>query len=474
MRDLRGAAPYVLWTAAICTPCLWLPGIYGGDLSSHLYNAWLAQLIGSGQGQGLVLASQFTNVLFDRLLELLLPLFGSTAAGRIAVTLSVTVFGWGAFAFASVVSHSRPWRVMPVILMLAHGWVLQIGFMNFYLSLGLCFWAMALVWRSSRPRLAAAVGLLCIAWTAHALPVVWSMSMLAYVWVGRRFSNRARLQLLAGALASIVLLKIALTLRFTTQWLIAQLLSSLGADQVLVFGPAFGIVAVALVALSLRPVARLFSQTPAKALAESFPAQVCILTSSAVALIPTGVMLPGYRLALTFIADRMSLAVAVCVCALLATLPWRRVEQAGLAAAAIVFFSLLYPDQRAVGGFENRMELALAPLPPGRRVLGAFNDPSSRINAFTHLIDRACIGHCFSYGNYEPSTDAFRVRANSPNPVVAFRYEDSFNLQNGSYVVNNQDLPLTELIAGERGFRFELHDLKQGEKTHSSELRLPF
>ena len=28
-----------------------------------------------------------------------------------------------------------------------------------------------------------------------------------------------------------------------------------------------------------------------------------------------------------------------------------------------------------------------------------------------HIADRACIGHCFSYGNYEAGSEVFRVRA---------------------------------------------------------------
>jgi hypothetical protein len=36
-----------------------------GDLSSHLYNAWLAELIGQGRAPGLVIVEQHTNVLFE-------------------------------------------------------------------------------------------------------------------------------------------------------------------------------------------------------------------------------------------------------------------------------------------------------------------------------------------------------------------------------------------------------------------------
>ena len=38
---------------AMIVPCLWHRRIEAGDLASHVYNAWLAQLIEKGQAPGL-------------------------------------------------------------------------------------------------------------------------------------------------------------------------------------------------------------------------------------------------------------------------------------------------------------------------------------------------------------------------------------------------------------------------------------
>jgi hypothetical protein len=65
-----------------------------------------------------------------------------------------------------------------------------------------------------------------------------------------------------------------------------------------------------------------------------------------------------------------------------------------------------------------------------------------RFNAVGHAIDRVCIDHCYSYANYEPSTGQFRVRAELPNPIVAYSFDQSWNLQLGTYVVQASDLPL--------------------------------
>jgi hypothetical protein len=59
-----------------------------------------------------------------------------------------------------------------------------------------------------------------------------------------------------------------------------------------------------------------------------------------------------------------------------------------------------------------------------------------------HLVDRICVGRCFSYANYEPSTAQFRVRANPENRFVVSQYDESWSIQTGGYVVKTRDLPL--------------------------------
>jgi hypothetical protein len=85
-------------SACVLVPCFWHPNIEAGDLSSHTYNAWLAQLIESGRAPGLWLARQSTNVLFDLLLSHLGNLLGLRAAEKIVVAAAVLLFFWGAFA----------------------------------------------------------------------------------------------------------------------------------------------------------------------------------------------------------------------------------------------------------------------------------------------------------------------------------------------------------------------------------------
>ena len=71
-------------SAVVLLPCFWHRHIEAGDLGSHLYNAWLAQLIEKGQAPGLYLATQFSNVLFDISLSHLANVFGFWIAEKVA------------------------------------------------------------------------------------------------------------------------------------------------------------------------------------------------------------------------------------------------------------------------------------------------------------------------------------------------------------------------------------------------------
>ena len=45
---------YLLVSILALAPVFWQPRVQAGDLSSHIYNAWLTQLIETGRTQGLV------------------------------------------------------------------------------------------------------------------------------------------------------------------------------------------------------------------------------------------------------------------------------------------------------------------------------------------------------------------------------------------------------------------------------------
>jgi hypothetical protein len=436
---------YVLVSLLLLLPCFWQPRVQAGDLSSHIYNAWLSQLIESGQIQGLHIVTQTTNILFDLMLSGLFKLMGAEAAQRISVSVTVLVFIWGAFAFAGVVSGRKPWPVLPCIMMLAYGWVFHMGFFNFYLSLGICFWALALLWQPNPRRVAVAVVLLAVAYVAHALPVAWVAGLMAYVMVGRRLSQRARVYLIAALLTGMMLVNGVMARTLITQWSAHQITLTTGLDQMWVFdGKYYGIL-IALLFLWAIMFLNLIHLSDARQVVLSMPFQLCVISAGVVFILPTSILFPGFHHALAFIAERMSLGVGVCVCALLACAQPRWFERAAMVGIAIVFFAFLYHDERALNLFEDRMQDTVAALPQGQRVISAINDPALRVNALAHVIDRACVGRCYSYANYEPSTAQFRVRAEVPNPYVTSSYQDSWLMQMGYYRAKPQELPLYQV-----------------------------
>src|ERR1043166_249896 len=189
---LKSWKTYVLWSILLLLPVYWQPRVQAGDLSSHIYNAWLAQLIETGRTQGLVIVQQGTNILFDLMIAALFRVVGAEAAQRISVSIAVLVFVWGSFRFVSAVAGRKAWHLLPCIVMLAYGWVFHMGFFNFYLSLGFCFWAASLLWDWKPRGVMLAAPLLLLAYLAHALQIVWTFGLLPYQMLARRASERGR------------------------------------------------------------------------------------------------------------------------------------------------------------------------------------------------------------------------------------------------------------------------------------------
>jgi hypothetical protein len=401
-------------------------------------------LIERGQAPGLSTAFQATNVLFDLLLKSLFGALGAGPAQRIAVAFCVLVFGWGAFAFVSKVSGRLAWRMLPWIAVLSYGWVFHMGFFNFYLSLGICFWALSMAWDLEVPRMQVASALLVVAYIAHGLPVVWSIGMLGYVWTARRIDPVRQGLLLGGAVAAILVLRLVLSATILTRWYSRQITLISGFDQAWVFDGKYLVVTMLGLAMAGLWFARLTER-------RSLPLQVCLLTAAGIFFLPTAVLIPGYKHLLVYIAERMSLALAVCLLAALGAAlssAWDRYLTIG---AVALFFAFLYCDEGRLNSFEDRIDAAVARIPERQRVIPGFDHAGLRVNALAHMIDRACTGRCYSYANSEPSTAQFRVRVTGPNPIVAASYKDSFDMQSGTYVVKESDLPLYQLLGDEQG-----------------------
>jgi hypothetical protein len=242
-----------------------------------------------------------------------------------------------------------------------------------------------------------------------------------------------------------------------------------GADQIVLYSHAYKHIALAIFLLVLFTLATElwrrrndleFLKTGGILL------QLYLVLQCLVLVLPFGVLLPGYSAPLTFLPHRLTTLSAVLICGLLALTRPRKWQSLAYTLAAVVFFSLLYRDTAIINNMEEQSDRLVASLPFGRRVLFTVPDHGSRLK-IGHFVDRSCIDHCFSYGNYEPSSGQFRIRAMPGNGTVMTHVLDVWNMENGVYEVHSNDLPANEIYqCGEKGRQVCLRPLEAGEKNY--------
>ena len=458
----------MLVSIALVVPCFWLPIVSGVDLQSHLYNAWLATLIENGSIQGLSIAHQYTNVLVDVLLALLLKSFGASAAERILCCGIVLIFFWGAFRFISVVRGQTVYWLVPWLAVFSYGYVFQMGLLNYYLACGIVFWVFSFAWgKGFGWWMVAAIPLLIVACLAHPMPVVWLVGMVGYCWMARLSSGRVRLVLFVVCAGCLPGIRIYLTSHYMTRWGWNQLALATGIDQIFLHGWYYLAPAIVLFVFC---VVILLQAKDRRSMLTAIPAQAYCLTALAIVVLPTAILSSTYAPAASLIADRLSLFSAVLLLALLSyTTPRRWYLYAGLAGAAI-FFGILHEDVGIQASAEAKIASLVSTLPDGAHVVplvglqpregslsatkaGLFRrigDKAlslccSRLSA-NHLLERACIGHCFDFANYEPSTGQFRIRPEPGNSVVMSDFYDVGSIAFGVYEIKPSYPPLYGVI----------------------------
>ena len=444
---------FLVFSLLLLIPCWWQARIEAGDLSSHIYNAWLAQWTEMNHPAGLTVVRLSTNVLFDLMLSGFYRILGAGLAQRLAVSLVVLVFAWGAFFYAAVVSGRKPWRLLPILAILAYGWVFRMGFFNFLLSLGLSLAGLALVWNPKPRRWIASIPLLAVAYVAHAFPPAWASGLLIYRWLSGRMEGRGPVKLMSAMVGLMLVVNILLVSTMQGHWDTAQVTNVTGADQAWIFDDKYWAVGIALLVVWGTGLAEVLRREGVRKSLASIPFHWWMLSAAAVVLIPSRFQPPRYAHALTFIPERLSLMSGVCLCAIVARARPRAFERYGAVVAMTAFFALSFRDERALNELEDGFHAAVAQLPSGARVVSAITDPTLHLDPVLHMIDRACLDRCFSYANYEPSTAAFRVRASAENPYVAYPYETSWRLQYGLYTAKAGDLPIYRIYL-DRGGRF--------------------
>jgi hypothetical protein len=432
----------------ILIPCFWHRHIEAGDLGSHVYNAWLAHLIERGQAPGLWIAHPSTNILFDYLLSGLAKVFGLQVAEKISVALAVLIFFWGAFALVSAVARRAPWFLAPALAMVAYGWTFEIGFFNYYISLGLSFFALAILWRGSGWDYAIAIALLPFIYVAHPLGVIWLISAAAYIRVASFVPPRFQIFLVLVAAAALCLLRLYLVHHFIMAMEDEPFYLFNGGDQIVLFRNRYKIVEALcgifiVLAIAIDVMARRRERNFWHAYL--IPLQLYVIAQLAVFLLPDGVRAAGQPAALALITERLTSLSAVLICCVLGAMLPRRWHLFALAGIAVIFFALLYRDTAVINRMEAEVEGLVKTLPPNQRVLATIRKPDESRVLVQHIVDRACIGHCFAYGNYEAASQVFRIRALPGNKYAMTDFEDVASMEAGDYQVQPEDLPAYQI-----------------------------
>jgi hypothetical protein len=346
LRVLRENKWLVLaWSALVAVPCFWHRHIEAGDLGSHVYNAWLAQLIAHGQAPGLYFARQWTNVLFDVALLRIANLFGFVVAEKIVVCGCVLIFFWGVFAFVNAVTGRAPWFLTPALAMLAYGYSFNMGFVNYYLSIGLACFCLALVWRGWAGNWPLALVTSALALYAHPLGFAWVAGTVAYCATRRVLPGWWKLLLPLGAVSVFVALRWYLHQRadMGVDWGDIPFYLSNGADQLALYGQRYTTLAgVAVVfGILLTVVGLLLRKDDFSGYALVLPVEFYLITFCGTALLPENLRVSLYAAWIGLLVSRLTVISAIlglCVLGFFKPRAWHLVGFAGLAA---VFFSFL-------------------------------------------------------------------------------------------------------------------------------------
>ena len=442
-------------------------------MGSHLYNAWLAQLISKGQAPGLYIVRQWDNVLVDWMLFHSANLLGFAAAEKIVVSLCVLVFFWGVFAFIAAATARPPWFFIPCVAMLTYGYSFNMGFLNYYLSLGLACSSLALLWRGRG--LARLLGVVLLPFTilAHPIGLLWLVCVGLYVVLWTKLPHAWKVVLPVAAIAGLYAIHwyLAHIVQFPVDWEHDPFYRLNGADQLMLFGNryqalgwialAFGGTCVAIDVASRRREPDFWSSL-------RLPAELYFIAIVTTALLPEDLRpsITGGWIGL--LASRLTTVTAIFGLWFLSCLKPRKLHLLGFGACALAFFAFLYRDTLVLNRMEASAERLVSGLPYGARVLSTiWAPPGSRVSFVGHFVDRACIGRCFSYANYEPPSGQFRIRVRPDSPVVTASDDDSEDMQSGQYDVQDEDLPAVEIYQCDPADLTKLctRDLASGEKN---------
>jgi hypothetical protein len=261
-------------------------------------------------------------------------------------------------------------------------------------------------------------------------------------------SNRWRL--LAGGLIGIAGLAALIANRVPSVWVRGfRVETFFGADQVLTFGAKYNFVAAGLLCWLILVLVRRFESLPRPS--DDIMLHLWLLMAAASVALPDSIRLPMYTGGLAYITLRLSFLSAILLCASLAAAPLGAAAKTAQLVLMIAFLSLSYVDERALNLVEQKVARAVSTLPPDSRVIATLKDSRLYVQALQHVAGRPCIGRCFDFADYEPSTAQFRLRALPGNAFAITDSADIDNLEHKQFIFNRADVLVYRLFPCQAG-----------------------
>ena len=343
-------------------------------------------------------------------MEALLRLAGPLWAERVTVASAVLLY-WGAFYLIHRATGSRPWFLTPYSRD-AH---VRAGFSSRIPELLRIHGIQPLHTRAAvaadAVRFLLALPLAALALLAHALPFAWAIFSMAFLYLARKIKANWRWLLLPGGIALLVAVRTILVTLFphqhpSTTLNVYGIAGLTGVEQVWLYGAQYLIVCLGLLIVF------------AVLVLERTRGRSGAFRSRGAALDPASrrVRAASFRDPVPAIPARAGLHSA----AHLVPVSRLRVHSGGQPEPRPMDptswslwprYSLRFCISTTEHSTTSEMK-SLRSWKHFRRASASWLYSRTRywIESSAHVIDRACIGHCFSYANYEPATAQFRVR----------------------------------------------------------------
>jgi hypothetical protein len=189
---VQGRGDLALFSLAVLACCawiLWLPVFPSEDGPVHVYYATvMAKLLGGVHGP-LTQAFRIRHLLppyslYYYLLIVLLQLFPAVLVEQIIVCITIVMMATGFYRMCTAAGRNGRWTAFLVLPLLLN-WPLFMGFQNYCLSIGLCFWALATWFGRAKYRRAVFLLLVILVVLTHPVPLLPLAAICAIDLLGR-------------------------------------------------------------------------------------------------------------------------------------------------------------------------------------------------------------------------------------------------------------------------------------------------